>query len=155
MTARNGKPLSRRAMPAARGPRPAAKGDPQSLGAALSELFALKGYASTKGDAQLADAWRELAGPRIAERTAVLGVNRGVLQVGVASAAMLNELASFHKAKLVGGLKTKFPEMKLRDIKFRLRGDLASGRREPPGPAADLANGPRMKKPTNHTNRNE
>ncbi|HEX6985788.1 MAG TPA: DUF721 domain-containing protein [Planctomycetaceae bacterium] len=125
MTARNGKPLSRRATPAARGPRPAAKGDPQSLGAALSELFALKGYANAKGDAQLADAWKELAGQRIAERTAVLGVNRGVLQIGVASAALLGELASFHKPKLVDGLKERFPALKLRDIKFRLRGDLA------------------------------
>ena len=103
-------------------PRP---GDPQTLGTALSQLFALRGYAHAKGDAQLSEAWKDLAGERIAERTAVLGVNRGVLQVGVASAALLGELASFHRQRLVEDLKTRFPALKLRDIKFRLRGDLA------------------------------
>lgn len=96
-----------------------------SLGSALSQLFALKGYAADRGNAQLVEAWKALAGERIASRTAVLGVNRGVLQVGVSSAAMLGELASFHKDRLVADLKAKHPALKLRDIKFRLRGDLA------------------------------
>ncbi|MGC1274411.1 MAG: DciA family protein [Planctomycetaceae bacterium] len=91
----------------------------------MSELFALKGYGNTKGDAQLADAWATTAGERIASMTTVMGVNRGVLQVGVSSAAMLGELASFHKGRLVGDLQTKFPALKLKGIKFRLRGDLA------------------------------
>jgi Dna[CI] antecedent, DciA len=117
---RAGKPSKR---VAGKGGRP---GDPQSIGTALSQLFALKGYASVKGDAQLAAGWKELAGERIAERTAVLGVNRGVLQVGVSSAAMLSELVSFHKPKLVEELRSRFPDFKLRDIKFRLRGDLAT-----------------------------
>ncbi len=100
-------------------------GDPQSLGSALSQLFALKGYANVKGDAQLSDSWKQVAGDRIAERTMVLGMHRGVLQIGVSSAAMLGELASFHKLQLIEGLQKRFPELKLKGIKFRLRGDLA------------------------------
>ncbi len=100
---------------------------PSSLGTALSELFALKGYANTKGNAQLVEAWEAVAGERIASMTTVLGVNRSVLQIGVASSAMLNELASFHKLRLVEELKSKYPAMKVKDVKFRLRGDLAKG----------------------------
>jgi hypothetical protein len=99
---------------------------PPTLGAALSELFALKGYANARGDAQLAEIWKELAGERIAQRTVVLGVHRGVLQIGVTSAAMLSELASFHKGRLVEALKANYPDLKLKDIKLRLRGDLAT-----------------------------
>ncbi len=99
--------------------------DSLALASAISQLFAIKGYASDRGNAQLVAAWKELAGERIAERAAILGVNRGVLQVGVSSAAMLGELASFHKDRLVADLKSRYPALKLRDIKFRLRGDLA------------------------------
>lgn len=117
--------------PAGARPKISTHKDNLALGFAISQLFALKGYANQKGDAQLAAAWKELAGERVASRTAVLGVNRGVLQVGVSSAALLGELASFHKARLVADLKSKFPALKLRDIKFRLRGDL----NQPPGDA--------------------
>ncbi|MBA3316053.1 MAG: DUF721 domain-containing protein [Planctomycetota bacterium] len=99
-------------------------GDPQTLGSALSQLFALKGYANEKGNAQLAESWKRIAGERIAERTTVLGVHRGVLQIGVSSAAMLGELASFHKLRLIEALQTHYPDLKLKGIKFRLRGDL-------------------------------
>lgn len=119
---KNGRP------PAPAGARPrkvSTAKDSLALASAISQLFAIKGYASDRGNAQLVAAWKDLAGERIAERTAVLGVNRGVLQVGVSSAAMLGELASFHKDRLVDGLKTRYPALKLRGVKFRLRGDLA------------------------------
>jgi predicted nucleic acid-binding Zn ribbon protein len=103
---------------------PAAAGGPQSLGSALSQLFALKGYANEKGNAQLAECWKQIAGDRISERTRVLGVHRGVLQIGVSSAAMMGELASFHKLRLIEQLQTHYPDLKLKGIKFRLRGDL-------------------------------
>lgn len=124
--------------------------DSLALASAISQLFAIKGYASDRGNAQLVAAWKELAGERIAERTAVLGVNRGVLQIGVSSAAMLGELASFHKGRLVADLKAKHPALKLRDIKFRLRGDLAKS----PECLANQADR-RGKKPTNGSTQSE
>lgn len=113
-------------------------GDPQSLGSALSQLFALKGYANEKGNAQLADCWKEVAGEKVSSRTTVLGVHRGVLQVGVSSAAMMGELASFHRLRLIEELQTRYPDLKLKGIKFRLRGDLqkpADGNRNREGEA--------------------
>lgn len=98
---------------------------PGTLGAALSQLIALKGLAHERGDAQLEKTWAEVAGERITGRTVVMGMHRGVLQIAVASSAMLNELAAFHKGRLVAELQAREPRLKLRDIKFRLRGDLA------------------------------
>lgn len=150
MTTGNGRP-GRKPSPsaAARGRAQTAQAQGlSSLGSALSQLFALKGYGNDKSDAQLADAWKAVAGERIADRTAVLGVNRGVLQIGVSSAAMLGELASFHKDRLAGDLKAKYPALKLRDIKFRLRGDLAKA-------AEKRANPREREKPTNRSNADE
>lgn len=104
---------------------------PPTLGGALSKLFALKGLGNPHGDAQLARLWGDVAGERIASRTRVLGLNRGVLQVAVASSPMLGELASYHKSRLLEELRTREPRLKLRDIKFRLRGNLGANQGEP------------------------
>lgn len=98
---------------------------PTTLGAALTRLIAMRGLAQERTDAQLKDLWVEVAGPRIAQWTAVMGIQRGVLQIAVVSSAMLGELVSYHKLRLIEELKAREPRLKLRDIKFRLRGDLA------------------------------
>lgn len=78
-----------------------------------------------RGDAQLSDIWRETAGSRLAEQSVVLGVRRGVLHVGVASAPLLNEVASFHKASLLRQLQQNYAWLRVRDLRFKLRGDLS------------------------------
>lgn len=96
------------------------------VGDVLSQLFALRGYGRVRGDRQLHDVWRAAAGEAIAKQTRVAGVRNGVLQVGVASAALLSELAGFHKASLLERLQSDHPQLNVRDIKFKLRGDLKS-----------------------------
>lgn len=98
--------------------------EPHALGDVLSQLFALRGYGRVRGDRQLHDIWREVAGEMIARQTRVSGVKNGVLQVGVANSALLSELASFHKFSLLERLQADHPQLRLRDIKFKLRGDL-------------------------------
>ncbi len=61
---------------------------------------------------------------------------------------MLGELASFHRDRLVADLQANFPALKLRDIKFRLRGDLAKAGE---GPVTET----RRKEPTNDSNQDE
>jgi len=97
---------------------------PRPLSAVLSELVSLRGLARSGGTAELASLWREAAGAEIAERTRVLGVKRGVLQVAVSNASLLSELASFHHAALLDVLKRQ-PHLKIHDLKFRLKGDMA------------------------------
>jgi hypothetical protein len=101
--------------------------EPQPLAKALSELVALRGLARVRAGAQLALVWQDVAGPAFAGRTRVLGIRRGVLHVGVAHAPLLGELASFHKTDFVERLKQQHADLRIRDIRFFLRGDLARG----------------------------
>lgn len=98
--------------------------EPQHLSAALSELIARRGLARVQANAQLAAAWNRAAGQRIAGRTKVLGLNRSVLEIGVANAALMNELVSFHAAALLEKLRDEYSEQSIRDLRFRLKTDL-------------------------------
>ena len=126
------RPVRRRApqAPAARR-RPAVNAPPPTLGAALQELMRLKGVADSGGNQQLQKAWREAAGGRVADRTRVVGVKHGVLHVGVQNSALLGELASFHKTRLLEDLRAALPESRLKSLKFKLNGEL----RKPPADA--------------------
>lgn len=97
---------------------------PQSLAKAISEVIALRGLAHEGSFARVAAAWREIAGEAIASGTRATAVNRGVLQVLVNSAPLLSELASFHKAVFVKAFKERYADLKIRDIKFKLRGEM-------------------------------
>ena len=97
---------------------------PRHLSEALSELIARRGLARVQGDQQLHAAWADVAGPEIAGRTRVLDVRRGVLRVAVAHAALLSELVGFRSMELLNKLREKYPEFKVKDMKFLLRGDI-------------------------------
>lgn len=100
-------------------------GGPQHLSKALSQLIALRGLAGVRGESQLATVWKEVAGEKIAAGTRVLGINRGVLQVAVGNSPLLSELAAFHKGALLAALQERHADLKIRDLKFKLKGDLA------------------------------
>lgn len=100
------------------------RSDPEHLSHALSRLISQRGLARAQGASQLAALWREIAGEELAGKTRVLGIRRGVLNVGVANSALLGELAAFHKAELLATLAEKHPELQIRDLKFRLQSHL-------------------------------
>ena len=77
-----------------------------------------------RGNAQLAEAWKTAAGERIASRTKVLGLKSGVLEIGVANSALLNELASFHQLPLLKKMRDGYSEQSIRDLRFKLKSDL-------------------------------
>ena len=94
---------------------------PQHLANAVSELFALRGWARKHGNAQLESIWNDVAGPAVASQTKVQGIKRGVLQVSVSNSPLLSELAMFHKCSLLNVLREKHPDLKVYDLKFRLK----------------------------------
>ena len=102
-----------------------AASDPRHLSNALSELISVKGLARVRGNARLREAWQEAAGPKIGSQTRVMGLQRGVLQIAVGNAALLSELASFHKASLLDALQNNYADLNVRDLKFRLKGELS------------------------------
>jgi len=101
---------------------------PQRLSSALSELIGLRGYARPQGDAQLQSAWAAAAGPTVARETRAVAIRRGVLQVSVAHAPLLSELAGFFRQSLVAKLGELHADLNIRDIKFKL--DSGVGTRE-------------------------
>lgn len=98
--------------------------EPHHVGKVLSELIALKGLARVHGSQQLQQAWQSVAGEEIGRRSRVMDLTRGVLQISVGSSAILNELAGFHKQMLLEKLQQQFAQLKIREIKFKLKTDL-------------------------------
>jgi hypothetical protein len=98
--------------------------DPQRLSGVLSELIALRGLARVQAGSQLEAAWKDAAGSDVAKATQVQGIKRGVLQVSVDNAPLLGELASYHKSTILTALQERNPHLKLRDLKFALKGKL-------------------------------
>jgi predicted nucleic acid-binding Zn ribbon protein len=104
---------------------------PQPLSRALSELITLRGIARVQGDRQLQAAWAEAAGDAVAQRTRAVAIRRAVLHVSVGNAPLLSELAAFRKGPILQALQSRFPDLRVRDLKFRLDGSLKARPEEP------------------------
>jgi hypothetical protein len=100
--------------------------DPQPLSKSITDLVALRGWARSRGDAELRTAWNEAAGAAWAKQTRARTIRRGVLHVGVANAPLLSELVAFHRRPLVKRLEERNPELRIKDIKFQLDSDVGS-----------------------------
>ena len=100
-------------------PRPVK--DVSKLGDVLSQVIAMRGIGRIRGDRQMADAWKNVAGPEVAAGSRPTTLRNGVLQILVTSSTLLGELVSFHKATILGRLKTEHPDLKIRDLKFKLQ----------------------------------
>jgi predicted nucleic acid-binding Zn ribbon protein len=92
---------------------------PELLGEILSRLFTARGWGRRQGRLRLEQAWAEAAGEEIAKHTRVAGLRRGVLEVEVANAVLMQELAHYHKRRLLESLRGRLPELTLTDLRFR------------------------------------
>ncbi len=94
---------------------------PAHVSRALSELFAIRGYARVDSTRLLQEIWAQVAGPDIAGGSQPIRIQRGVLQIGVATSVLLSELTGFHQQDLLARLKQGHPELRIRSLKFMLR----------------------------------
>src|ERR1700730_12809256 len=92
---------------------------PEPLGEILSRLFAARGWGRRQGRLHLENAWVEAVGPAHAPQTRVAGLRRGVLEVEVNNGVLLQELAHFHKRRLLEHLRRGLPGTTLTDLRFR------------------------------------
>lgn len=99
-----------------RGTEPAG---PELLGEIVSRLFAARGWGRRQGRLQLEEAWSEAIGPRDAPHTSVGGLRRGVLEILVDNAVLLQELAHFRKRCLLEQLRGQLPNTTIHDLRFR------------------------------------
>jgi predicted nucleic acid-binding Zn ribbon protein len=99
---------------------------PEPLREILSRLFTARGWGRRQGRLQLERAWAGAVGLEHATHTRVLGLRRGVFEVEVDSAVLLQELAHFHKRRLLDELRTRLPGHDIKEVRFR------AGARKPP-----------------------
>ncbi len=85
----------------------------------ISQLMARKGYCQNQSANELSDVWQQLVGEKWKNKTKAGNVNRGVLEVVVANAAV-NQKIGFEKQKILAALKQRVPQNKITDINFRV-----------------------------------
>ena len=95
--------------------------DVHTLGDVLSKVIALRGIGRIRGDRQMSDVWKSVAGPEMAAGSRPTNFRNGVLQILVTSSTLLGELVSFHKATILARIKAEHPGLKVRDLKFKLQ----------------------------------
>ena len=95
---------------------------PERLGEVLSRLFTARGWGRKQDRLRLEGAWADAAGPELLKDTRVSGIRRGVLEVDVRNAVLLQELTQFHKRGLLGKLRKALAGTTLADLKFRAAG---------------------------------
>lgn len=92
---------------------------PEKITDILGRLFTSRGWGRKNERLQLEAAWAEAAGEVLIRDTRVLSVRRGVLEIEVKNAVLIQELTQFHKRGLLGKLRKSLPGMTLTDLKFR------------------------------------
>jgi predicted nucleic acid-binding Zn ribbon protein len=92
---------------------------PELLGEVLARLFTARGWGRRQERLRLEQAWAAAAGPETATATRVAGLRRGVLEVTVGNTVLLQELAHFHKRRLLEALRGRLPGVTVTDLRFR------------------------------------
>ena len=92
---------------------------PERLGEILSRVFTARGWGRKQDRLRLEQAWAAAVGPEHAAHTRVNGLRRGVLEVEVTGAVLMQELAHYHKRKLLERLRERLPGTTLSDLRFR------------------------------------
>lgn len=98
------------------------KEGPEALGEILSRLFTARGWGRRQDRLRLEQAWTAAVDdvlPHVARQTRVGNLRRGVLEVMVGNAVLLQELASFHKRKLLESLRRRLSGVTITDLRFR------------------------------------
>jgi len=89
------------------------------LGEILGRLFAARGWGRQQERLRLEEAWAETLGKTQAGYTRVAGLRKGVLEIVVANAILLQELAHYQKRLLLEQLRRRLPDFRIHDLRFR------------------------------------
>jgi len=92
---------------------------PELLGEVLSRLFTARGWGRRQERLRLEQAWAGAAGPEQAKQTQVNSLRRGVLEIVVGNGVLLQELAHYHKRRLLEELRHRLPGTIITDLRFR------------------------------------
>jgi predicted nucleic acid-binding Zn ribbon protein len=91
---------------------------PENLGDVLARLFTSRGWGRKSERVRIETAWATAAGPYAAD-TRPGSLRRGVLEVEVRKAVLMQELAQFQKRQLLAAVRAALPGVTVTDLKFR------------------------------------
>jgi hypothetical protein len=94
-------------------------GGPELLKDILGRLFIARGWGRRQERLHIEKAWADAAGPELEPHTRVLNLRRGVLEVEVDNAVLLQELAHFHKRRLLAELRARLTDTPVNDLRLR------------------------------------
>jgi hypothetical protein len=94
---------------------------PERLSEILSRLFTARGWGRRQERLRLEEAWAAAmtACELTAVETRVAALRRGVLEVVVGSGVLLQEMAHFHKRRLLEQLRRRLPGTTVTDLRLR------------------------------------
>jgi predicted nucleic acid-binding Zn ribbon protein len=95
---------------------------PEPISEVLSRLFVARGWGRKQDRLRLEAAWATAAGPEAAANTRVGALKRGVLEVEVIGAVLMQELAHFRKRPILQKLREQLPGVTVSDLRFRAGG---------------------------------
>jgi hypothetical protein len=95
------------------------KKGPELLSEVLSRLFTARGWGRRQERLRLEQAWAESIGADGAQKTRVAALKRGILEIEVASAVLLQELTHYHKRPLLEQIRKRLPGVTVMDLRFR------------------------------------
>jgi hypothetical protein len=95
------------------------KKGPELLSEVLSRLFSARGWGRRQDRLRLEQAWADAIGADGAKQTRVAALRRGVLEIEVGSAVLLQELTHYHKRKLLEQIRGRLPGVTVMDLRFR------------------------------------
>ena len=78
-----------------------------------------RGWGRSQERLRLEQAWNEAAGAEHARHTRIGSLRRGTLEVIVDNAVLLQELAGYHKRRLLAEVRKRLPGATIHDIRFR------------------------------------
>lgn len=104
--------------------RPYDTSEPGNINVILNELFQQRGYLRFDSNQQLQAIWDELTAEFATSKMQVKSLKNGVFEVNISNSALLYQLNSYYKNEILQTLQTHHKHLKVRDIKFRLKGSL-------------------------------
>jgi predicted nucleic acid-binding Zn ribbon protein len=91
----------------------------ESLKEVLSRLIAARGWGRRQARLHLEKAWETAIGPQAAAHTRLSGIRRGVMEIEVDNAVLMQELAMFRKRSLLVRLRDLLKGTTVNDLKFK------------------------------------
>jgi hypothetical protein len=94
-------------------------GTPKTIGRLAARVLSTHAVAAEQSTNNLLEAWIKVAGAEYQDSTFVGSVKRNRLEITCAN-SLINQQLTFQKQQLVEGMNREVPNLKIKDISFRI-----------------------------------